>query len=45
MTCKECSRKETCDTCKSAELDKLSEDVKFSCYKFRPIEEEKGGEQ
>lgn len=41
MTCKECSRYEICDTCKDAELDKLPEWVRFNCYKFKPIEEEK----
>lgn len=41
MSCNECSRKDTCDVCKSAELDKTPENVKFSCYMFKPTEEEK----
>ena len=44
MTCKECSRRETCSPCNSAELDKLPEEVKFGCYNFKPIEEEDGEE-
>lgn len=44
MKCVECSRKESCNTCNSAELDKLSEDIRFSCYNFKPIKEEKDGE-
>ena len=35
MNCNECSRKETCDTCKSVELDKIPDGVKFSCHMFR----------
>jgi hypothetical protein len=40
MKCIECSRRETCDPCKSAELDKLPEEVKFSRYNFKPIEKD-----
>ena len=43
MTCNECSRKDTCDVCKSAELDKIQESIKFSCYMFKSIEAEKDG--
>ena len=40
MSCNECSRKDNCSTCKSAELDKLDPNIKFSCYNFKPKEEE-----
>ena len=44
MHCSKCSLKETCDMCKSLELDKLDEKITFKCDYFIP-KGEKGTKQ
>ncbi len=34
MHCSECSQKETCNMCKSLELDTLDPAIEFTCYAF-----------